>query len=116
MTRPSETHSTIAPDNHTDAHACARAVIDRIGKDIRLALPLGLGKAALFANALYEIAKADPSVKLTIYTALTLIRPSLSDGLERDFGGPLIDKFFGTYLRVPGQTILAIYTFVEDQR
>ena len=54
----------------TDAEACAKAVVETVGKDIRLALPLGLGKANKLTNALYAMAKADPSIKLNIYTAL----------------------------------------------
>jgi len=82
---------------HTSAEACAEAVIDRIGKDIRLALPLGLGKANRLTNALYAIAKADPSITLTIYTALSIIRPKTPPGLATRFGGPLLDKLFGDY-------------------
>ena len=79
------------------AEACAQAVIDKVGKDIRLALPLGLGKANLLTNALYDMAKADPSISLTIYTALSLVRPGLAGGLEGRFGGPILDKVFGDY-------------------
>ncbi len=43
---------TGVPLLHTSAEACARAVIERVGKDIRLALPLGLGKANRLTNAL----------------------------------------------------------------
>ena len=82
---------------HTSAEAAAKAVIDQIGKEVRLALPLGLGKANLLANALYEIAKADPTVTLKIYTALSIIRPKTPPGLASRFGGPLIEKLFGDY-------------------
>lgn len=77
--------------------AAAEAVIDRVGKTIRMALPLGLGKANLLANALYGMAKADPGIDLTILTALTLSRPRTGGGLESAFGDPLIEKFFGTF-------------------
>ena len=40
-----------------------------------LALPLGLGKANHIANALYAKAVADRSIRLTIFTALTLEPP-----------------------------------------
>ncbi|WP_084397927.1 acetyl-CoA hydrolase/transferase C-terminal domain-containing protein [Henriciella aquimarina] len=82
---------------HKSAEACAEAVIDTVGKDIRLALPLGLGKANRLTNALYEMAKADRSINLTIYTALSIIRPKLSGGLAGRFGGPILDKVFGDY-------------------
>lgn len=88
---------TAAPLRLTSPEACARAVIDRVGKDVRLALPLGLGKANRLTNALYEIAKADPSVTLTIFTALTLVRPRLAGGLPAQFGGPVVERLFGDY-------------------
>ena len=88
---------TAMPLQHTSPEACARAVIDRVGKDVRLALPLGLGKANRLTNALYEIAKVDPSVTLTIFTALTLVRPRLAQGLTAQFGGPVVERLFGDY-------------------
>lgn len=86
-----------APAAYTSAEACARAVIDRVGKDIRLALPLGLGKANHLTNALYEMARADASIRLTIYTALSIVRPRLSEGLAGRFGGPIVARLFGDY-------------------
>lgn len=88
---------TPAPALHTSAEDCARAVIARVGKDVRLALPLGLGKANRFANALYAMAKADASIRLTIYTALSIVRPHLNDGIAEKFGGPIVDRLFGDY-------------------
>lgn len=85
------------PPVHISAEACAEAIIARIGKDVRLALPLGLGKSNRLVNALYEMAKADPSIQLTIYTALTLLRPKLAEGLEKRFGEPVVAKLFGDY-------------------
>ena len=76
---------------------CARAVVETVGKDIRLALPLGLGKANRLTNALYALAKNDPSINLKIYTALSIIRPKLPGGLPARFGGPVLDKLFGDY-------------------
>ena len=87
----------MTPPVHTSADACAKAVIDTVGKDIRLALPLGLGKANRLTNALYDLAKADPSISLIIYTALSLVRPRLAGGLEGRFGGPIVEKLFGDY-------------------
>jgi acyl-CoA hydrolase len=86
-----------APQAFASADACAAAVIDRVGKDIRLALPLGLGKANRLANALYDRAKADSSIKLTIFTALSLVRPNLPEGLAARFGEPVVERLFGNY-------------------
>lgn len=82
---------------YNSAETAAEAVIDRVGKDIRLALPLGLGKANRLTNALYGIAKSDPSVSLKIYTALSIIRPKVPPGVASRFGGPILDKLFGDY-------------------
>jgi acyl-CoA hydrolase len=88
---------SLAPQAYASADACAAAVIDRVGKDIRMALPLGLGKANRLANALYEHAKADRSIRLTIFTALSLVPPNLPEGLAARFGGPVIARLFGNY-------------------
>ncbi|MEX1250009.1 MAG: hypothetical protein WEA77_02290, partial [Hyphomonas sp.] len=85
----------LAPAKFDSADACAAEVIERVGKDIRLALPLGLGKANRLVNALYERARTDSSVRLTIFTALSLIRPQLPEGLAERFGGPVIERLFG---------------------
>ena len=65
------------------AEAIADEIIADVGKTIVLGLPLGLGKANHIANALYARAVADPSIKLTIFTALTLEKPKPSSELER---------------------------------
>jgi hypothetical protein len=61
-----------APAQFEDPDRLADAIIERVGKNIVLALPLGLGKANHVANALFARADADPSLHLRIFTALTL--------------------------------------------
>ena len=80
-----------------DPDQLADAVIDRVGKRIVLALPLGLGKANHVANALFARAAADPSVRLHIFTALTLEKPRRKNDLQWRFTGPLADRLFGGY-------------------
>ena len=75
----------------------ANAILARIGPRIGLAMPLGLGKGVLTANALYARAKADPSISLRIFTALTLERPRGKSSLERAFIEPLSQRLFGNY-------------------
>ncbi|HEY6258756.1 MAG TPA: acetyl-CoA hydrolase/transferase C-terminal domain-containing protein [Xanthobacteraceae bacterium] len=79
------------------AERLADAVIDRVGKVIVLAMPLGLGKANHLANALFARAVADPSIRLRIFTALTLEKPHPSSELERRFIGPIAQRCFGGY-------------------
>ena len=69
-----------SPDRFDDPDRVADAIIARVGKNIVLALPLGLGKANHVANALFARAAADPSIRLRIFTALTLEKPRSAAG------------------------------------
>ncbi len=75
----------------------ARAIFDRTRGVIRLALPLGLGKPVTLVNALTRAALADPTLKLSIFTALTLQRPRPGSDIEKRFLGPAMDRLFGRY-------------------
>jgi acyl-CoA hydrolase len=80
---------------HTDAEACAQQIAERIGPDLRVAAPLGLGKPHELLNALYRLTKADTSRSLALYTALSLTRPRPAPGLEARFVGPFSERHFG---------------------
>lgn len=84
-------------DVFDDADRCAQAIVDHVGRDLRVAVPLGIGKPILLIDALYRLAEADRRVKLTIFTALTLTRPRLRSSLERRFAGPILDRLFAGY-------------------
>ena len=92
---------------HENAERCVDRVIETLGKTIRLGLPLGLGKANSFVNALYRRALEDPEIQLQIFTALTLDRPSPSSELERRFLEPLQERFFADYPALAYSTALA---------
>ncbi|RCV90045.1 acetyl-CoA hydrolase [Billgrantia montanilacus] len=83
------------PVSYQDAEACVDQVIDRVGKNIVLGLPLGLGKPLRFVNALYARAQRDPTIKLHIVTALSLLAPAGSSSLERRFLGPFVERLYG---------------------
>jgi acyl-CoA hydrolase len=85
------------PARFDDAGKLADLIVDKVGKSIVLALPLGLGKANTIANALYAKAVADRSIRLTIFTALTLTRPRAKSELEARFIGPLTERLFAGY-------------------
>jgi acyl-CoA hydrolase len=85
------------PVSFDDPDRLADAIIARVGKTIELALPLGLGKANHVANALFKRAAADPSIKLRIFTALTLEKPRAKSDLERRFLQPLSERLFAGY-------------------
>jgi acyl-CoA hydrolase len=75
-------------------------VLARLPTHIHLGLPLGLGKANRFVNALYQRIKLLPERRLTIYTALSLGRPPLGDGLQRLFLEPFVERVFGDYIEL----------------
>ena len=75
-------------------------VLARLPMHIHLGLPLGLGKANRFVNALYRRIKLLPERRLTIYTALSLGRPPLGDGLQRRFLEPFVERVFGDYIEL----------------
>jgi acyl-CoA hydrolase len=82
---------------HETAETVVDAILSDVGRDIVLGLPLGLGKANTIVNALYRRATADRSIRLTIFTALTLEKPKGGSDLERRFMGPVIERLFGAW-------------------
>src|SRR5690606_3606759 len=91
MTRPG------APAIFTDPDKLAETIIRKVGKTIVLALPLGLGKANHVANALYARAARGRSIRLNIFTALTLEAPSSGSEIERRFIAPITERMFAGY-------------------
>src|SRR6185312_2787243 len=85
------------PAHYDSAEKLADDLIRDVGKKIVLALPLGLGKANNIANAIFKRAAADPSISLTIFTALTLEKPHPKNEIERRFIEPVIERLFGGY-------------------
>lgn len=72
-------------------------VLARLPAHIHMGLPLGMGKPNAFVNALYARIRELPERQLTIYTALSLGRPPLGDGLQRRFLGPFVERVFADY-------------------
>lgn len=70
-------------------------VIDRVGNNIVLGLPLGLEKPLRFANALYQRAVKDPALRLHIVTGLSLQIPQGKSSLERRFLEPFTQRLSG---------------------
>jgi acyl-CoA hydrolase len=86
-----------APFKYASARACAEDTVSRVGKNIVLGLPLGLGKANHLANAFYDLASEDSSIHLLILTGLTLERPRAKSDLERRLARPIMDRLFDGY-------------------
>lgn len=77
-----------------DVDACVDVLIERVGRDLRVGLPLGLGKPVELVNALYARAKSDPSIRLTLLTALSLEKPVAGSKLEAAFLNPFLARVF----------------------
>lgn len=75
-------------------------ILKNVGHDLRVALPLGLGKPVTLVNELVRRACRDRSIRLHIFTALTLERPNPSADLERRFLEPALDRLFGDYPQI----------------
>ena len=86
-----------APVQFDDADRLTDAIVGRLGKNIVLALPLGLGKANHVANSIFDRAAHDTSITLRIFTALTLEKPRAKQDLERRFLDPVSARLFGGY-------------------
>src|SRR5476649_2800208 len=86
-----------APTHFDNTDRLTDAIVERVGKNIVLALPLGLGKANHVANSVFKRAASDPSMALRIFTALTLEKPRPTQELERRFLDPISERLFGGY-------------------
>lgn len=91
---------------YSDPDQIADAIIGRVGRNIVLALPLGLGKAVHIANALVSRALKDKSLDLRIFTALTLEIPQSGNELEQRFLAPAAKRLFGNYPELSYATLL----------
>lgn len=89
--------TTEALEPIADPDQIVDALIQKLGKHIRLALPLGLGKANHIANALVQRACEDPELQLDIITALTLEVPQADSELAHRFLDPAKERLFGNY-------------------
>jgi hypothetical protein len=86
-----------APVYFDDAERLIDEILSRIGTNIVLALPLGLGKANHVANSFFNRAAGDDSLALRIFTALTLEKPRAKQELERRFLDPISERLFSGY-------------------
>jgi len=62
--------------------------------------PLALGKPNHLVNAFYQAARTNPSIRLDIFTALSLNPPKPAAGLKQRFLGPFVQRQFGNYPRL----------------
>lgn len=79
------------------ADAIADELLRTVGRRIVLGLPVGIGKAIHVADALFERARADESISLTIFTGLTLETPRGRSDLERRFLDPVVERLYADW-------------------
>ncbi len=88
------------PVNLTTVEECVDAAIVAIGKRIVMGAPLGLGKPNQLVNAFYRRAIDDPSIHLTIFTALSLEIPKPGSDVEARLLEPFFERHFGSYVEL----------------
>lgn len=89
--------SAVQRERHDDVGECVDAALRRVGRRIVLATPLAIGKPNAVLNEFYRRVARDPTLHLTIVTALSLNRPVGRNDLERRFLGPMVERVFGDY-------------------
>ena len=85
------------PQMFDDVGEIVAEALRRVGNKVVLALPLGIGKPNLIANEFFRRARAEASLDLTIFTALSLRKPTGASDLEKRFLEPLTERIFGDY-------------------
>ena len=90
------------------------ALIEKVGRKLVLAMPLGIGKPNVWINALYQRAKNDPSIELRIITALSLDRPKGRSLVERRFLDPFVQRVIQLQLN-NAATVFCLKLCIIDQ-
>lgn len=88
---------TREPVYYQDVERCVDDLVAKVGKKIIMAVPLAVGKPNHLVNAIYRRLKTDPSMHLTLITAVTLEKPSWGNDLERRFMQPLVERIWGDF-------------------
>ena len=86
---------TVLTDDVPAVETCIARILAHTGGDVRVAMPLGLGKPNVLFNALYGRVAADSGLRMTLYTALSLARPHAKSALEKRFLDPFLARHFG---------------------
>ncbi|MEP7098784.1 MAG: acetyl-CoA hydrolase/transferase C-terminal domain-containing protein [Dokdonella sp.] len=84
-----------APAHFDGLEAAVDFLLARVGKRIVLGAPLGIGKPHRLLNAIYARVSADPSIQLSINTALSLTPPRAPNALAARFLDPFLERHFG---------------------
>ncbi len=80
----------------TDLDEAALLIMNLVEGDLKIAIPLGLGKPNQLINKIYNHFKNNSKYrKLEIYTALSLDLPNVNSVLEKKLLKPFINRHFG---------------------
>lgn len=80
-----------------DADALVDRLIEMVGPELVVGVPIGIGKATNVVDALYRRAEADSSLRLSIFSGLTLEPPQARSEIERRFLQPLVERLYGQW-------------------
>jgi len=97
VTTKTDTIETKNPALYSKVQELVDEVLSDIGNDIRMGLPIGVGKPTILANEIYKRAKENPKIKLKIFSGLSLCVPQGKSDLEKRFLGPLVARLFPDY-------------------
>jgi len=84
----------------SDVEAIVDSIIRKLGSNIVLATPLGLGKPNQLINALYRRVKTNKDLSLKIITALSLSVPKPKSDLEKRFAEPFLKRVYDGYVEL----------------
>jgi acyl-CoA hydrolase len=73
---------------------CVKLIIAKIGHDLTIGTPLGIGKPNPLINAIWQHAKDDPKINMELFTALSLQVPKGQSLLEKRFLKPFTNRLF----------------------
>ena len=90
--------SAAPPRIFDDIGECVEATLRRLGNRLVIGAPLAIGKPNALLNEFFRRAARDPSLSLTLVTALSLNRPIGRSELESRFLDPFVERVFGDYL------------------
>ncbi len=82
---------------YSSAERLAEHIVLHVGRQLVVGLPIGIGKATHVVDALFDMACADASISLTIFTGLTLEPPSTNGDLEKRLVEPLAERLYGQW-------------------
>ncbi|HOO55802.1 MAG TPA: acetyl-CoA hydrolase/transferase C-terminal domain-containing protein [bacterium] len=87
----------LKPEVYDNIEKCVDDTIKDIGNEIRLGMPIAVGKPTLIANEFYKRAKKNPKMSLCFMSGLNLQTPKWKSDLERRFIEPLCSRVFPGY-------------------